>query len=99
MNFKEIVEKLDQLEISKHDFAYEEWDRKAMEEAFGEIDEVFHKGGSGQGEEWSVVKHFVDHNVYIRLDGFYTSYDGANFDDEKLFEVFPQEKTITIYEA
>ena len=99
MNFKEIVEKLDQLEVSKDEFAHEDWDRKVIKETFGEVKEVFHKGGSGQGEEWSVVRYFADHDVYIRLDGFYTSYDGANFDDDEYFEVFPQTKTITIYEA
>lgn len=57
-------------------------------------------GGEGQGEEWWKVFHFVDHDVYIRIDGYCESYNGVEFYDEWdcCKEVRPKEKTITVYE-
>lgn len=53
-------------------------------------------GGEGGGEHFHSVIFFKDHNVYLRADGTYYSYDGINGADE-FYEVEPQEKTITIY--
>lgn len=63
----------------------------------GKVVEVKQKGGEGEGDEWYSVKHFVDHDVYIRTDGFYTSYEGTSFEDGYGREVFPHQKTITVY--
>lgn len=53
----------------------------------------------GEGSNWFSVKHFIDHDVYIKVSGFYTSYNGCDFDGwEDCSEVFPQQKTITVYE-
>ena len=94
MNFKEILNKFEELNITKSDFAHDDFDHKP----FGEITTVNRRGGEGKGEDWNVVKQFVDHDVYISLDGYYTSYDGTDFDGFELEEVFPKEKTITVYE-
>ena len=64
---------------------------------FGTVAQVQKKGGTGQGDHWNIVKHFVDHNVYISLDGFYSSYEGKDFSGYSLREVFPQEKTVIVY--
>lgn len=64
----------------------------------GEIKEVDSYGGEGQGETWYVVNHFVDHDVYIRTDGFYSSYNGTDFDEGFGSEVRPISKTITVFE-
>ena len=65
----------------------------------GKMVEVDSYGGEGQGDTWYSVKHFVDHDVYIRVDGYYTSYDGTSFDGgwTCCSEVKPVEKTITVY--
>ena len=65
----------------------------------GKMIEVDSYGGEGQGDTWYSVKHFVDHDVYIRVDGYYTSYDGTSFDGgwACCSEVKPVEKTITVY--
>lgn len=64
----------------------------------GIVEEVKQRGGEGQGETWYSVKHFKDHDVYIRTDGFYSSYNGTDFDYGIGTVVTPQEKVITVYE-
>lgn len=64
----------------------------------GKIAEVDQYGGEGQGEDWYSVKHFVDHDVYIKTQGFYTSYHGTDFDYGYGKEVKPVERTVTFYE-
>ena len=98
MNFQEIKAKIDELEITKNDFAYE-WDDETNDPIFGKVKDVERKGGEGQGEAWHLIRHFVDHNVYIRLKGFYSSYDGANFNRYDYEEVFPEQVIKTIYKT
>lgn len=64
----------------------------------GEVEEVEQYGGESMGETWYSVKYFKDHDVYIRIDGFYASYDGTSFYDGYGYEVRPTQKTITVYE-
>ena len=59
--------------------------------------EVAQKGGEGEGESWYTVKHFVDHDIFIKLNGFYTSYDGTDFDGYDYKEVLPHQEVITVY--
>jgi len=100
MNFAEIEKIMDELSIDGNDMDngrysdnYEE-----LEEKTGKIELVDeHGGGEGEGEECHRVFHFVDHDVYIRFDGWYASGDGTHYDNAG-YEVRPQEKTITVYE-
>jgi hypothetical protein len=66
----------------------------------GEYEEVDQYGGEGQGDTWYSVKYFKQHDVYIRVDGYYQSYDGVDFYNgwESCKEVKPVIKTITAYE-
>jgi len=65
----------------------------------GEWKEIAQHGGEGEGENWYSVKYFPDHDVYLKVSGQYYSYDGTHFDGwDKVKEVKPQEKTITVYE-
>ena len=93
MNFQEILDKFKELEISKSDFAYEDLDKNI----FGEVKTVNRKGGEGKGESWNIVKHFLEGNIYISLDGFYTSYDGTDFSEYEFEEVIPKGMVITVY--
>ena len=45
------------------------------------------------------VKHLKNTNQYFKISGYYTSYHGTDFDsyEDCLKEVFPEEKTITVY--
>ena len=62
--------------------------------------EVAQKGGEGEGDEWYSVKYFPQHDVYIRVDGWYQSHNGTEFYEGWgcCSEVRPQEKVITVYE-
>lgn len=64
----------------------------------GEIIEVEQYGGEGEGSIWYSVKYFPVHDVYIRIDGSYTSYHGTDFYLGHGKEVFPVTKTIKVYE-
>jgi hypothetical protein len=66
----------------------------------GGWEEIDSYGGEGQGETWYSIKYFPEHNIYIRVDGFYQSYNGTEFYDgwNCCSEVRPIEKTITVYE-
>jgi hypothetical protein len=65
----------------------------------GEFEEVAKYGGVDKGSTWYSVKHFKDHDVYIRVDGYYTSYDGVSFDswEDCVSVVEPKQKTIIEY--
>jgi hypothetical protein len=64
-------------------------------EDFGPIKQV-DTSGKHENENWWGIFHFEKHDVYIRISGYYTSYDGLNADHIGP-EVFPKEKTITVY--
>lgn len=63
-------------------------------------EEVDQYGGEGQGDTWYSIKYFKDHNVYIKVTGYYQSYNGTEFYDgwDSCKEVLPRQKTITVYE-
>ena len=65
---------------------------------FGNVKTVDSYGGEGMGEKYYVVYHFVDHNVYIRIDGYYQSYNGAEFENAP-YEVKPVQRLVTFYEV
>lgn len=66
----------------------------------GEWEKVAQHGGEGQGDEWYSIKYFKDHNVYLKCDGYYQSYNGTEFYDgwNDVYEVKPEQKTITVFE-
>jgi hypothetical protein len=97
MNFNEIMSVLKDKIHSVNEFAYEDYNSEEL--GLGEIKEVSQVGGSDQGSHWQSVKYFSDHDIYICVTGWYSSYNGADFYDEWdcCSEVRPQEKTITVY--
>jgi hypothetical protein len=42
------------------------------------------------------VLYFTDHDVYVKVKGYWSSFGGDNFESMK--EVKPTQKTITVYE-
>lgn len=92
MTATEIIEKLK--EFSGSDFAYEFGNK----EGFGKAKIVHEEGDCEGGGDYScVVRYFEEHDVYIQVTGFYSSYEGTEWDGE-FEQVFPKEKTITVYE-
>lgn len=96
MTAKEIIAEVEKQYISVEDFGYSDF--KNPLENVGEWEEVKQRGGEGEGETWYSVKYFKDHDVYIRTDGYYSSYNGTDFDEGYGDEVRPAEKTIIVYE-
>ena len=105
MNYNEILDLLKE-KMTVSEFAFGDFGRssgrgRTFVEGIGECDEVKHYGGEGKGEEWYSVKFFPDHDIYIKVEGYYSSYNGTEFDGgwRCCTEVRPQEKTIIIYKS
>ena len=73
----------------------EEWLKVS---GIGEWEEIEQYGGEDCGSTWYSIKHFIDHDVYIKTTGYYQSHHGTEFYDGYGEEVKPQTKTITVYE-
>jgi hypothetical protein len=84
--------------LSIEDFAFEEFDEDEL--GLGPIKTIEQKGGGGQGDEWYIVFHFTEHNIYLKCDGYYQSYNGTEFYNgwDDCFEVKPKQVEVTIYE-
>lgn len=81
------------------------WDSsetKDLKEEFQSLDIVVckedHYGGEGQGDEYWTVYSFSrgTEKVYIQFNGWYASYNGAEFTER--FFVQPRQKMVTYYE-
>lgn len=94
LTFDEIIAKCKELDFSKSDYGYGKFDKNI----FGEVKQVYSQGGEGKGENWERVYHFIDHNVYLSMCGYYQSYNGVEFYDYEPTEVKPKQKIITVYE-
>lgn len=55
-------------------------------------------GGEGEGSDYYTVYSFTkdDETVYVKFQGWYASYYGADYDSWKFVE--PKQKTTTVYE-
>lgn len=96
--FEEIIKILQDNDVSLYDFAYNDVDFKEI--GLGEVIVTDRYGGEGKGETWYSVKHFVDFDIYIKIDGWYSSYEGVSFESwgHDVKQVKPLQKTITVYE-
>lgn len=69
------------------------------EPIFGKSEIVEEEGGhEGAGEDCHIVRYFSDHDVYIRLDGWYASYDGTHWEDADYRVVKAVYKMVRFYE-
>ena len=98
MNYQKILEVLKEKLEDVYSFAHEDYEEEEL--GLGKIEEVDSYGGEDCGSEWYSVKYFSDHDVYIRVDGYYSSYEGVDFYDgwDCCSNVRPKEKVITVYE-
>lgn len=102
MDVKTLIEKLNKV-ISDNNISigsvvsYSDID-DIVEKMNTPIEVVYQKGGrEGQGEYVCGVIYFKKYNLYLKIEGFYSSYNGCDFEDD-WFQVFPKSKTITVYE-
>lgn len=98
MTKEEIIAVFNENELNISSVAYTDMPNPLP--GLGKWVEVDSYGGEGQGETWWVVIHFKEPDVYIKINGYYTSYDGTNFDsfEDDMRIVEPRQKTITVYE-
>lgn len=92
---QEIIDKLKEVdEVAS--FAYD----GAEENVAGPNKCVHSTGGEDEGSHWTRTYYFTDHDVYLKVTGYYQSHYGTDFDGgwDCVKEVKPKEKTITIYE-
>lgn len=96
MNAQEIIEKICSSDIGTGEMIENFEGPNA--DGFGQCEIVYSHGGyEGGGDYAERVVHFKDHNVFIQITGYYSSYDGTTWDGTWK-EVAPKEKTITVYE-
>lgn len=94
MTATEIIEKLKE----EYDVNYFPYELENDTKTWGDVEEVDSQGDYEGGGDFAMkVLFFKDHNVYIRQTGFYSSYNGTDWNDDYR-EVFPKEKTITVFE-
>lgn len=93
VTYKEIIDKIDEIRLEHDDFVYcADLDKLGFGPA-PIIDEVGNREGGGSYAH--VVRHFVYHDVYIKLTGFYSSYRGCDWSEYE--EVKPTTKTIKVF--
>jgi hypothetical protein len=84
-NLKHVIQGYDDVELS------------TLTGIVGEVEIVHEEGDTeGGGDHSEVVVHFKDHNIFLRATGFYSSYNGTEWDSD-LTEVEPYEKMVTFY--
>jgi hypothetical protein len=98
LTFKEIVQKLKENNIAINQVAHGDfgggWSNKYDGVAdIGPSEEIDQYGGEECGIEWYTVRHFTDHDVYIRIEASYYSYEGVDFSNAEYIEVQPTKVT------
>lgn len=100
MTGEQILERLNEYfdgeKYSVDKFAYDDFDKEELN--LGKVKEVEQYGGEDQGSDWYSIKHFVDHDVYIKTSGWYASHHGTDFEEGIGEIVKPVQKTITVFE-
>lgn len=99
MNYNEIIQKIKDSDVSIYELAYMDYDSNNL--GLGPVSEVDQYGGEDKGSTWYSVQHFTDHDVYIKVSGYYSSYEGTEFYggfDECCSEVKPVQKTVTVFD-
>lgn len=72
-----------------------------LRDVLGPVIEVDRYGGEGEGETYWIVGKLPKHNdMLVRMDGYYQSYDGVDWNNGNGFEeVAAETKTVTVYET
>lgn len=78
------------------EFGCDELDSKEL--GLGELKEVMDERTGSDFDCKVKVGHFVDHDVYIQVTGYYSSGNGTEWDGD-FEEVRPVEKTVIEYET
>ena len=95
---QEIIDHLDKIDDIKGELAYDFNGKEVSKIKLGKIKLVHEEGGNeGEGEDMSKVFYFEEHDVYLRMDGFYSSFGGSEW--YELYHVEPKEVMVIQYES
>jgi hypothetical protein len=95
MNYRELEQKIE--EIGMSEVADDVWREGQEVKGIPGLKLVYREGGSeGGGEHAERVFQFEDSDLFVRITGYYYSYDGTTW--ESIEQVTPREKTITVYD-
>lgn len=96
-----LTEILEEHEVNTRQFAWDDLEDAVRDEIVADLGEYecmqepLRTEGSGDFDGAQAVYHFISHDVYISVEGYYVSDDGMTFEDFDVVE--PQEVTTTIY--
>lgn len=96
MNFEQLKEKLEEIGIER--IGHDDYD----EEEIGiELEVMVDEGGyEGAGEHVEKVLKYVSEeegDIFIRIQGYYSSYAGTTWEDSEFEQVFPKNVMVTQY--
>lgn len=85
----------------KDDLLDGDFDHEELVEIAGKFEKV-DSGGFDSDSYYSSVKvyrvyHFYDYDIFIRFEGYVSSYEGCEF--ERMIQVEPVQKIVTVYET
>lgn len=91
-------EKSEQMMLEDCDTEFESGYAKELEEVSITYKKLDQRGGEDQGSEYYTIWGFTKggESVTVKFDGYYQSYNGAEFEDWSFVE--PKQKTITVWE-
>lgn len=96
-----LVEILNENEVSRRQFAWEDYEDTTRDAIVAELGEFeteqspLRTEGDGDYNGAQAVFRFISHDVYISVEGYYVSEDGMTFEDFDVVE--PKEVTYTVY--
>jgi len=96
MNAEQIIEQLES-NFTKDEVIGNDLDINKMIKIFGKCTLVEQFGGINKGYDYWKIFHFIEHNIYIKLHGYFSEYSGI---EPGIYEhVIPKEIFETQYES
>jgi hypothetical protein len=74
-----------------------EYNKGGVQLASGTAKFIKQKGGEGEGEKYYII--FSVGDATFKVDGYYSSWEGANWDSAEVIEVEPVEVLVTKYKV
>jgi hypothetical protein len=109
MEAKELIEKLRNWNDGEEEqgyydsihrrIAHQDIDQDKLKEDFGDFEYklMAERGSTGDHDSCTTVIYFKEHDVYLALEGWYSSQEGSMFEDDNWHQVYPKQITRTIY--
>lgn len=98
LNEKQLLKKIEEKFEDVSSYVYSNIN-DGVDNIFGKVDTVEDVGGGeGDGETRYIVRHFVDHDLYLRTNGYYASHYGEDWENGFGEFVKPVQRMVTFYE-